>query len=407
MEPSEMAKESGVNILENWYAHYHTLSSDLNPKPTYRRDLVEFIYARFKDFWGPEFFQTTLFDALDQDGDYFLFSMLRTASFASFYFLTEIAVLLTFAASEQPTLLESLYSVRFMSDKSKECFFEIYVAFIFKRNNIPYSANIDENGAQKDGFADINGKQFLVECKKKYSVIADELSIRKFLMKEIIKILTNIPYGFEAIGVVNITAEKYNRALFTPLLKRLKNYLATRMDYHPKQLISDDNIRFELIESNDANKIALANHLMENTLYFTIHNLYKIDQGKPLFRVHLYCKAKAPGIAVANKLVNVLKKARKQQSGEQCGRIFILDNEYLNDFVSPLLHFTESYIKTVVDYLSKKRSDDIVVLLTRDFTCNTPDIKATVIGKDELQDIVNALRGLSYYSMDPHFFRRD
>ncbi len=389
-----------VNILENWKRHFYDVSSDFNINKKVNRNLVDFIYTKLNDFWGNDFFETNLLDAVHANKVYFLQPMLGQPSLSSFYYLLEVAMMIDFASDKHPDLYKSLNEVKFLPEKSKDILFEIYIALFFYMNKVTYQTNILTGNQPRDGYCTLNGKKYLVECKKRYSIIQKEISLRKYLISEIMKIAKSITYGLECIGVLTIKTSVSNRQMFLPILKAFKNYIVNRTEYSPVFLVEDDFIRMELKPYNDSNRIELENNLIPHTIYFTITNLNKIKEDIPQFRVQVTFKAVANHRKVAKKLIESIKSARKQhKDSKTLPRIFFIDNEFLNDFSSPLLHNIKVYEDYLQKYVSEKNTNDLVVLLYRDFTGKTPSIKASIICKQELLEVKSTLEKMQYYTI--------
>lgn len=388
-----------INILERWKRHFNDISSEFNPIKILSRQHVEFVYDTLNITWGNEFFIVDYSNLMHNNKAHFLHNALTIISESSFYYLFEICLLINHAKNQSNHFIDKLDTIKLLPDKTRELLFEMYVEYIFHKNGIKYETNVFIGNQCKDGFCEINGVKYLVECKKKYSVVSQEIRIRQFLMTSIYELIKSCNYAFELIGVINIKINNNNNQSYHSSI----NYIKGKLIYHLSKgelfIYEDDEMRFELKEYNDANRIELENKLIPYTLYFTLVNKNKTIDNETFFRLDVHSNIVAPRKKVVDKLIDSIRKARKQHAeNKKEKRIFILDNEYLNDIVTPLLNGEKVFEEDLKQFILSKETDDIILIIYRYFGNEKPEIKVSVICKENLNAVKQIFENLDYYS---------
>jgi hypothetical protein len=373
--------ENRINILDRWKKHFDYLSSPLNIRPKLKREHVDFIYSSLSQIFGKEFFDISIIDEISKNQLHFIRALLTKYDVPGYYKLFEFCFLMDYAKEKNTVTYQRGLLNKYNSSKLNEVIFEVYIDFIFFKNNIPYDSNLQRGNQIVEGYCQINGKQILVECKKKYSIVSKDLEVKSYLISEILRIMSMAKYGFESIGVLQFKNAKTESSDLHSLLKQFKNLMVNRVDNLGFK-IETHKIFFELKAMNEIDLIELANGLKEHSAYFTTTNLNSIDEnGLNKFRIQVIFNTIYSKEQAGNRLIDTIRKARKQHiSDSSIPRIFFIDNEFLNDFSAPLLREgDEYYIKRIKDYLLLKKTKDIVILIFRNFIQTTPQITASVI----------------------------
>ena len=95
-------------------------------------------------------------------------------------------------------------------------------------------------------------------------------------------------------------------------------------------------------------------------------------------------------------MINAVHKAKYQHRMDETPQIIIIDNEFVEDFTTPMLNGNKFYEERFQDYVDNQSSDAIIILLYRDFTQNEPSIKFSIICKAAQANIKHALEKINF-----------
>ena len=390
------------NLLELWKAQFYLLSSDLSIKKYIDRLFVDHVYKTLLDFWGEQHFKVNLLDVIRDDKLHFIIAALNKRTVASFYFLFETSLLIEWIKINDLVTYQKLDSVKYRTDTCREVLFEIYTDWIFWYNKIPYTSAIWVGDQLKEGYCEIGGTTYLIECKKKYSLGMEQLKIRQYITASILKIAQNINFGLECICLIRFKDKNnFNRAGFSKVLKEFKNYLVNRVDYYPEKLLDYEFMSVELLRFDLDTMEKISRNEIENDIYVTFQNTYEIDEGDQLrFRVNVGYNIIVNHAKIITKLIASVHKAMSQHRNDDTPKIIMIDNESIEDFTTPMLNGNITYEQKLQDYINRRESNDVVILLYRNFTQAQPSISFAVICKPELQDIKDKLMQIDFRPID-------
>ena len=391
------------NLLEGWKTHFYALSSEFSLNKKISRRYVDAVYEMIKVLWGSDFFH------IDPELNnyphqlHFLHAVLTKADDASLYYLLEISLLLDFAVNQKNAdYINRLNSVKYKSDKAKEILFEIYIHFIFSNNKIEYIPNVIRGKQIIEGYATIENEKVLVECKKKYSTEAEELKLVRHLIHQTIAALKMRNYGFEGIGTITLKHKKIKQHETTALISSLKHFFRQGRQVQNGQTWENEHLRIELKPMTPENKIEIENELVPWDISFKIENQYQVlPSGLHLFNISFKMKVSGSLQDAVDKLIHSIKQARKQHTADRDKtRVFFFDNEFIHDFQAPLLNQNRVFEEAVKNFLLTKKTNDIIVLVHRNFITNVPEIRPIFISNEADSKLFKKISNLNFVTVD-------
>jgi hypothetical protein len=412
-----MLTSAKENILLQWKRHFDWISSDLNPKKLAERNNVNFIYNTLLDFWGEEHFNVNLLDLIHRDKHHFTIAALSKATASSFYYLFETATLIDRVKKENKEVYDKLYSVRFRTDTCREILFEIYTDWILSYNKIPYETGVWLDNQLKEGYCEIENTRYLIECKKKYSLGTQQLKIRQFITAEIFKIAQKIKIGLEFICVIHLKATELTQQQLSKDLKNFKNYIVNRGYENKLILLEYGTMSIEIMPFQEETAERLKDKIVPSDIFFVCKNTYEfvedylpyllselggiiLTEPQFKFRITVYFNVIINHDKIIKKLINSIHKAKSQHKTDNTPKIIIVDNEFVEDFTTPMLNGNIYYEEQLQQYVDQHTSNAIIVLLYRNFTQNLPSIKFSVICKEDQTDIKNMLNNIIFQPID-------
>lgn len=412
-----MLTSAKQNILHKWKIHFDWISSDFNLRKEVKRSDVDFIYDTLLNFWGDGHFTVNVLDLIHRDKHHFTIAALSKSTVSSFYYLFETAILIDWVKHENEAVYNKLYSVRFRTDTCREILFEIYTEWILALNKIPYESGVWMNNQLKEGYCTIDDTRYLIECKKKYSLGTQQLKIRQFISAEIFKIAQKIKVGLEFICIISLKSNELTRQQLSRDLKEFKNFIVNRGNENDAISLEFDMMSMQISPYESETEKKLRDQIIPNDIFFTCKNTYEfvedylpdlltefggiiLQEPHFKFRITVYFNVVINHEKIIKKLIDSIHQAKSQHKTDEAPQIIIVDNEFVEDFTTPMLNGNVLYEERLQQYVDEHNSNAIIILLYRNFTQNLPSIKFSIICKTNQNEIKSNLQKVRFQAID-------
>jgi hypothetical protein len=273
----------------------------------------------------------------------------------------------------------------------------------------------------KEGYCIIDDATYLIECKKRYGLEAQQLKIRQFISAEIFRISKKIRVGFEFICIIKLKSKTLTRQQLSESLKEFKNYILNTGQKDSVVILDYEFMNFEIFPFEEELSKKLTDKTIETDIFFICKNSYEFIEDylpkfipgsggtiyeNPKFRFHItiYFNLIINHEKIISKLIDSINKAKAQHRSDQSPQIIIIDNEFAEDFRTPMLNGNVLYEEKLQEYVNRHTSNAIIILLYRNFTQNIPDIKFSIICKAEQAQIRKILEKLDFSPIDLNKF---
>lgn len=386
------------NWIERWKRYYDSKSFVLAGQPLYDRATVEIVYYMLLHFWGADFFVFDFLQKMKRNELHFVQSLVYRPSVAGFYRLYEVCILLQYAFEHNKEQYKILTGYKNQSEKLRDTLCEVLLEYSFKQAGFEYVANPVRGGQVLEGYCTLEGEQFLVECKNKYSMNKDEFKVICYVTGRLMEYGQKMTVPNLGVGYITFLHKGITENDTYNVMGQLINYLSTNDKLHIGGVIEDTHVRVEMKGGTEANYVEYDAKTIRTNLDFNIKHTYELDHKQNLiFNMHVGHASSAKREILADKLKKAIQKARNQHKKETArGRIIFMVNEFLLDFRPPLLVDCSAFIPDVGKYLASKTTDDIVVLLDRRFNLATTFIQPHIIGADHLQPYKKKLAAIDF-----------
>lgn len=386
------------NWLERWKRYFDSLSSDLALKKYYNRDIVDITYNMLLNFWGKDFFEFDVIEAIQKNELHFIQSLVFRPTDASFYRLVEACLMIEFAYVQSPEQYKRLLSFKDRSESVKDTLCELLVEYSFKEAGIEYTANAKRGAQTLEGYGQLNGEQILVECKNKYSMNQSEFKVICYITARLMAIGNKMTNQNLGVGYIYFKNRSITEHQTYKVIKEIEHYLLHNTKIHLFGEFEDENLRVELKPGTKDNYHEFDNGVIQSNLNFSVKHTYQFDSKDNLiYNMHVGHRSSARRSELTKRLKRTLDNARTQHKSDSSRiRVFCIFNEFLNDFRPPLLVDSADFIPDVAKYLSSKNTDDIVILIDRRFNSKEAFIQTHIIGNDHLVEFKKSLSTIDF-----------
>lgn len=389
------------NLLDDWYKKLLWESSKLNPNPRLERSSVKYVYGVFKEYFGIEYFKIKGPKIVSAENENWLFYILSRSDKSAFLALEEICSLLVYSTSLEEGIQNKLFTVSHLPRQFREALFEIYIYAFLDRNKISNKKKIWKKGQELEGTLFLSEREFIFECKKSLVSGVGDIADLKNLSIVFYKFFQTLDYGSEVKGYyLYKNKNKLNNASnsLELLLKKYKQQLITSKGANNRFFYEDINEELNISTFSQREMIILKEEKKGNVVFFEIIAPPVIIPNKiNNYRVHLSYGFSITDSDMSGKLISDIKKKRKQlKKFKEFPRIIFIDNETQKDFLFPVspANIKPDFSK-IKAFLESKETDDIVCIVSRNYTTYPPQKKLDVICKDSLSMYKRQLERMS------------
>lgn len=393
------------NLLIEWKKESYVLSSDLHiGKFKLERKNVDALYVVLEEYFGLDFFKRGTASANNIPNLSYIHSLLvNFKDPATFPVLFELANLILYL-KKQPASLQRKLKDTLPGDprQFRDLLFEVYIHRLLEYNKIKTIKDVKEGKnleKELDGVCEINGKEYLMECKKEYIPNIVLLQTLISLSQNIFLNLQSRTKGVGLIGTIKLSVvnDVKNKEAFSKklnlLFSRLEKEIFKTIDYHEKDAYGELNvIDYSKETSIEVNKEPSDYHVIfkvipPNNPLPNVPNLYTVDM-KMNFQVKQY--------EIERKVLNSLENKKKQHANSKfTNKIYFVDSETLHDLDAPMLIPLNIFEgEKINEFAETLDENEIICFVIRDYTKVVPKTKIKVVGKNVDPELKTKLEGL-------------
>jgi hypothetical protein len=397
-----MPQKNGINLLTEWHREALILSSPMSIQPAVDRAVVEYIHNNLLQFFELHYFQALPQDTPIDEINWIHSLLANKRNIGCYYALKEICLLLNYYMSIKDELVTSMDGAIKDHKILRTFLFELYIYWKLDKGGIINKKKVSRNNQELEGLCNINGKEFLFECKKAYYPRVDSLDA-------LVNVLRTLSLKCSLFGnrrgiIFHLTIQKSISRRFKkvfndyfPTLVKISNSLSLSNSEFSKDL-DGGTVSIKLYDEIDFIEAKLKNDF--HVLFYVkpvikANNLLDME-GKVILNFSLYQSE------IFKKLEGILKKAKQQHKNSFAGpKIFFIDSEAYPEFRMGLFQMEKSIVSDEVERIINKEgfNDTIICITRRSVTegqlVNDIYLYAPINLKDEAQ-IVGKLFETSY-----------
>ncbi len=392
-----------INLLNRWAKEFHAKSSDLNLKQYdgINRPSIEFIVAELKFFFGESYFSIPKNKFLRGGVIYwhenYIFQVLLQTDIHSYFYLLDLACLINYAAAKMDKkIIAKLKSLIKEPSRLRDYFFEIFVYRMLAGNGYPTQAKPLINDKEVEGYFFIGTKYWVVfECKKLYSTetrrIKHLTTISKTFFNQWLKYRPDIHGFIIAPNQDDDSISEEKQLLEKALSTCFKNFNLDKPFYL-------HNKNGDCILQIEKRNIGIYEH-QQNLLpkphwHFLPIPPPIVQKNEQYYRMKTGINLKISHSALIGKLNKEIKNKRRQlEQYPNSLRLFFFENEIAFFSDIPLLsepHYDEN---SIMEYLEKKESNDIICIIDKKFVKN-PKLSLRVFCRNHLKEVKDLIEKL-------------
>jgi hypothetical protein len=380
-----------INLLRQWYEVALIESSPFNPYSRITRKKVEFIYNTMLQFLGLNFFEVKKGTDKAIHKISWLFSLLsNTNKIECYHALNDICFLIEYSKSLDSSLQKELKQLTRNPENLRTFFFELFIFRLLDKQGIPNLKKPIVDGKPLEGICELNGKEFLFECRKIFLPQIEELDVKRRLMTDLWQLGQAQKYGRGMICTIQLSKpitpqhrDNFKQKLLTYFARLNEISQAIKIDYKH----TDELGIFAAIDYDVATLIEIQARKNFDLVFYVVPPEKPILGTPNLYHAKVICNFSVYQSQIYKKLETVLKEKMKQHRNISIDhKILFLDNEILPEFHMNLFQNESMYESDVVRRLHQKlKMKHILCIVRRYYTTQGTRILFDVIGPEHLQ----------------------
>lgn len=390
------------NLLENWKkeCYYHSSSLTIKKKLDLDRAHIDSVFQIFADYFGLNFFdQSDPEIEIESESLWINYLLVNPTNPSCIAALFETANILVYLQSLSKSIQKKFKTLFADPRQFRDLFFELYVFRLLDYNKISNQKKAVEGGKELDILCNINGTEFLCECRKIYAPDVNLLEIQKYFMEKLYLSLTKLNKLFGLIGTIKFTnfndihaKKKFDQRL-TKFITEFNEQKFHTIDYHDK----DENGEFSVINYTAVNNIEIDNNFSQFHMVFKIIPPFNITPGIPNhYNIDLKCNFSIPQYKVTRKLLSTITDKQKQHAGSKyIHKIYFIDSETIPDFSIPIFRMDSMFEEEKIQkFLNEFSENEIVCFIRREYMDDLPKVSIKAFGKNINTNVKQQLENL-------------
>jgi len=337
------------------------------------------------DFFGEDFFRVRELNlktvTMKAEEVNWFFQLLANDDYPSLVHLYEIKQLLSTSKALHPSLFKVLQSTS-RRQNFRDYLFEAVIHELLRINDLAYESKPVIDGREKEGFILLNGEKCLFECKKLYSSQLPGIGFIFSLQDDFFRKWQKRPFPVNAyISAYPSTEPKFrkNKKYFFDAFTNYLNQVGHTGNVYMKQEIKDESGKTIGEIFFEANNEPIFRHQLElikgPAVCFRINPPTRKMINEQMMDYHstkLHIKfEQMESLSIDFLLEQIRKKRYSQRDMIGLPRIFFFDNEVFRGFEIPMFPSSGRFDGSKIqEYLELKQTDDIVVLVFREYGGN-------------------------------------
>ncbi|PSL24415.1 hypothetical protein [Chitinophaga ginsengisoli] len=354
------------NLLNLWHKEAFSLSSPLLIKPIIDRNIVQYIYSSLLQFFKLEYFHPSPPDTPIEDINWIHSLLANKENLGCYYALNEICNLLNYYESIKKELPNSMEGAVKDPKILRTFLFELFIYQKLDNAGILNKKKVVRNNQELEGVCQINGREFLFECKKAYYPKLDSLDALVYVLKTFSakRTMFNNPQGMICfLTVPKPIVKGFKKAFnaYLPTLVNLNNSLSASTPEFSEDLFGG-KVTVKLYDEIDF----IEAHLQNNyDILFYLKPVSRLDglrylYGKSVVNFSQYQSE------IFKKLEGILKKVKMQHRPFNGPKIIFIDTEAYPEFRMGLFQTEKSVVITEIDrIINKERFANTIICITR------------------------------------------
>lgn len=208
LEFSEENRKKQIDPLGQWYLFGKSISSDLSIKPKLcSRIDIEETYKTLSAYFENRFLLKEDFEISFQRVNW-LRSFLFSENLISTIYLIHTAKIIRFIESDLKSETQGVIKANLADyDLFRSYLFEAYVYLILKTNNVEFHESFIEKGKEKDGRLNLNGEEFLFECRKVNTPRQEQFLSKMKIQMILLLVMTDKKFFFPNGFIVSVKSK--------------------------------------------------------------------------------------------------------------------------------------------------------------------------------------------------------
>ncbi len=379
------------NLLENWYQNNAFKESE--------PFIVQFVYFTLESYFGKEYFFVKAGTDKPLEKISWIFGLLSGFDKrSSLYALADICNLIQYMRIKAPQLIKGAEGLKKNPRKLRAFFYELFIYRVMDENEIVNKKLVDDDGQELEGTCNLDGREFLFECKKVFLPDLELLDISRRLMEgvivtnhSVVPVAPNIyQFNFKRPVSVNqlpVLIKKYN-----DFVGRIENRYAAVAEE-----LEDECANGSLTISRNTKELLEQVRKVKNyDVLCVFDEPVQLPDGQISGRFGLFANFAVAQSKIYKKLEDVLKKVHRQHRDSVYeNRIIFIDSESMSEFQMGVFQNENMFDLEWIKRLHKKMGLTEILCITRkEFTDTAGLLAVNVItpeGEESMEKIIKDL----------------